>query len=68
MIRQAQAEAGTATVAAFAHGYGPLEDVRSGWVPPLKRANGQLWVNRYGYLSDAKLEAIGELSLPGATA
>jgi hypothetical protein len=59
-IRWAQAEAGVTPVHAFAHGYGPLEDVRTRVALAFAAADGRLWVNRYGYLSDAKLDAIGE--------
>jgi hypothetical protein len=59
-IRQAQEEAGATPIHAFAHGYGPLEDVRARVALAFAAAGGRLWVNRYGYLSDAKLTAIGE--------
>lgn len=46
-------------VYAFAHSYGPLEDVvarfRLAWEAPV----AGVWVNRYGYLSDAKIKALG---------
>ena len=39
---------------AFVHSYGPLADVSARFA--LARATGlPLWINRYGYLSDAKL-------------
>ena len=44
-------------VVAFAHTYGPVDDVvrRAG----IARESGMpLWLNRYGYLSDAKLDAL----------
>jgi hypothetical protein len=44
------------------HGYGPLEDVTRRFEAVAEGAAGRIEVNRYGYLSDAKLEAIGRLS------
>jgi hypothetical protein len=60
-IAQAQTEAGDTPVLAIAHGYGLLRDfeirARIAW-----QASGRrIWVNRYGYLSDAKLDALGAL-------
>jgi hypothetical protein len=39
-----------------------LEDVRARVALAFAAAGGRLWVNRYGYLSDAKLDAIGEVT------
>jgi hypothetical protein len=56
-IATAQAIAGTVPVMAFAHTYGPLDDVVARCV--LARSTGRpLWLNRYGYLSDAKIAAL----------
>ncbi len=48
-------------VYAFAHSYGPLDDVtarfRLAWQAPV----AGVWVNRYGYLADAKIEALGRV-------
>ena len=42
----------------------PMATVRSRMSPRVKlafeAAGGRLWINRYGYLSDAKLDAIGQ--------
>ena len=44
-------------VIAFVHAYGPLPDVLARY--ELARSTGlPLWLNRYGYLSDAKLAAL----------
>lgn len=49
--------ADTVPVIAFVHSYGPLADVVARF--DLARATGlPLWINRYGYLSDAKLAAL----------
>ena len=61
-IRQAQQEAGAVPVHAFAHGYGPLEDVRARAALASRAAGGRVWINRYGYLSDAKLVAVREVA------
>ncbi|HQU49316.1 MAG TPA: hypothetical protein PLM09_09355 [Casimicrobiaceae bacterium] len=56
-LEVARAEAGRVPVVAFAHAYGPIGDVvhRVG----LARSSGlPVWINRYGYLSDAKLAAL----------
>ena len=53
----AREAAGRVPVVAFAHTYGPVDDVvrRAG----IARESGMpLWLNRYGYLSDAKLDAL----------
>ena len=41
------------------HGYGPVEDVMRRFDAVAQGADGAVEINRYGYLSDAKLEAIG---------
>ena len=48
------------SVTALVHGYGPIDDFtrRLNLVADCDAING-LWINRYGYLSDAKLDAIG---------
>ncbi|MEO1089758.1 MAG: hypothetical protein AAFX81_03945 [Pseudomonadota bacterium] len=52
-------EAGPCPVFAFAHSYGPADDAlerfRIAWDAPV----AGVWINRYGYLSDEKLRAIG---------
>lgn len=50
-------------VTALVHGYGPLEDFsrRLRLVAACPAISG-LWINRYGYLSDAKLDAIAAAS------
>jgi len=49
--------AGDVPVTAFVHGYGPLADVVARYrIAAL--AGVPVWINRYGYLSDAKIGAI----------
>jgi hypothetical protein len=64
-IRQAQREAGACPIYAFAHAYGPLEDVMARLRIAWRASPPGIWINRYGYLSDAKLEALRELQQPG---
>lgn len=64
-IREAQREAGDVPVYALAHGYGPLEDFKNRLRIAWQASPHGVWINRYGYLSDEKLEAIGEVSLRG---
>jgi len=61
-IRQVISEVGNSTqVTTLMHGYGPLKDfVRRFKVVAGSPAHG-VWINRYGYLSDKKLEAVGKI-------
>lgn len=53
----ARKEAGAVPVVAFVHTYGPATDVVARY--RIAAASGlPLWLNRYGYLSDAKLAAL----------
>ena len=47
-------------VIAFAHSYGPIDDVARA---PRSRAQATApaWINRYGYLSDAKFSMLREM-------
>ncbi|MEY3460458.1 MAG: hypothetical protein RLZZ03_111 [Pseudomonadota bacterium] len=65
-LAQAQTQAGKVSVVAFTHSYGPLEDVVARVDLALQSSlqpggSGQVWINRYGYLSDAKLAALAPL-------
>lgn len=62
-LQQAQQWAGTVPVIAFTHSYGTPADVRQR-IATAASALGdgaRLWVNRYGYLSDAKLADLAQL-------
>jgi hypothetical protein len=62
-LAQAVAAArGHCKVNALVHGYGPLEDVVRRFSVALESNTDGLWLNRYGYLADAKLEAIASLT------
>jgi hypothetical protein len=58
-IMSAAAESAPVPVTAFAHGYGPVADVEDRVRIAFDAAGGRVFVNRYGYLSNAKLDAIG---------
>ncbi len=59
-ILRAQEEAGRTPILVLTHGYGPLEDFRKRLLAGQAAGRYGFWVNRYGYLSDPKLEAIRE--------
>ncbi|MCA9223547.1 MAG: hypothetical protein KDA71_24710, partial [Planctomycetales bacterium] len=53
--------AGATPIYTLAHGYGPVDDFRRRFATALSAEPHGVWINRYGYLSDEKLTAIGEL-------
>jgi hypothetical protein len=60
-LRQAKSEAlGGMPIYALAHGYGPPDDFKRRLAAAWETADG-VWINRYCYLSDDKLKAIGEV-------
>ncbi|MBL8834428.1 MAG: hypothetical protein JNL71_18705 [Rhodospirillales bacterium] len=61
-IEAARHAAGRVPVYALAHGYGPVADFEERCRIAWNASGGQIWVNRYGYLADAKLDAIGRVS------
>lgn len=56
-----RAVGGRAQVHALVHGYGPLDDFRRRFALAVESPVDGIWVNRYGYLSDEKLAAVGEV-------
>jgi len=54
---EARRLAGNVPVRAFVHSYGPLADVVARYRIAVQ-AGGPVWINRYGYLSDAKIAAL----------
>lgn len=60
-IEFARKQAGRTPVYAIAHGYGPVEDFRRRFRVAARSSPHGVWVNRYGYLSDAKLAAMKEI-------
>jgi hypothetical protein len=60
-LLQARGESvGEMPIYALAHGYGPVDDFRRRLAVAWENSDG-VWINRYGYLSDAKLAAAGEV-------
>lgn len=61
-IAQALHAAGGKTqIHALVHGYGPLDDFRRRFQLVADSPADGVWINRYGYLSDEKLDAVGEI-------
>lgn len=59
-LRTAAAQADGVPVTAFVHSYGPVADVVARY--RIAAASGlPVWINRYGYLSDAKIAALAAL-------
>ncbi len=56
-IAVARAGAAGVPVTAFVHSYGPLADVVARY-EIAATTGADLWINRYGYLSDAKIDAL----------
>jgi len=61
-IEQAQQAANDTPIYVLAHGYGPIEDFRKRIKVAHRAAHHGLWINRYAYLSDKKLDIIGEIT------
>lgn len=59
-LAMAQREAGDVPVYALAHGYGPADDFRNRLRVAWEGSRG-VWINRYGYLSDEKLDIIHQV-------
>lgn len=55
------ATGGRCPVYALVHGYGPLDDFRRRLQLVADSPVDGVWINRYGYLSDEKLDAIREI-------
>ena len=57
-IAEARRRSGTTPIYALAHGYGPIDDYRRRLGAAFKASPDGLWMNRYGYLTDEKLEIL----------
>jgi hypothetical protein len=60
-IAQAQADAGAMPVYALAHGYGPAADFRNRLRIAWNASRHGVWINRYGYLSDEKMQIVRDV-------
>lgn len=47
----------------MAHGFGPTSDFAKRFEAAYDAAEGRVWINRHGYLSDEKLDIIGKVSV-----
>jgi hypothetical protein len=52
---------GPATLVPLVHGYGPLDDFATRFAAIAQADVDGVWINRYGYLSDEKLDAVAEV-------
>ncbi len=62
-IRQTQAIADETPVYALAHGYGSAEDFKRRLAAANHASHHGFWINRYGYLSDEKLEIVRQITI-----
>lgn len=61
-INQVMAAAGAdVAITPLVHGYGPLNDFARRFKLVADSSAQGIWINRYGYLSDAKLDVVGEI-------
>ena len=54
--------AGRARTIPSAHAYGPVDNVLARVETALAAGDGTAWINRYGYLGDAKIKGLGRLT------
>lgn len=60
-IQAAQTAAGATPVYALAHGYGPREDFEQRLQAAWAASNQRIWINRYGYLTEEKIDTVGSV-------
>jgi hypothetical protein len=56
-----RAAGGQTQIHALVHGYGPLDDFSRRFQLVAESAADGCWINRYGYLSNEKLDAVGQI-------
>ena len=61
-IKQAQSDAGRTPIYSLAHGYGPLDDYRERLQVAHDASRYGMWINRYAYLTDDKLDAVRQIT------
>ncbi len=61
-IHQAQALAGDMPIYALVHSFGPMDDFRIRLENAYAAANNRVWICRYGYMSDDKLDIVGSVT------
>jgi hypothetical protein len=57
-MRQVAIEAGDMPILPSVHAYGPLDDVERRWRIGWDVGEHGMWINRYGYLSQEKLDLL----------
>lgn len=57
-ITQTTAEVGNMPILPSVHAYGPMDDVERRWRIGWETGKSGMWVNRYGYLSQEKLDLL----------
>jgi hypothetical protein len=60
-LAEARALAGDIPVYAFCHGYGPIDDMDRRLAAAWAASPDGIWVNRYGYMSNDKLDRLGRI-------
>ena len=61
-IKETRELAGDTPVYAFSHAYGPMDDYRARMEVAWQASGHRMVVNRYGYLSDDKLDVLGQVT------
>ena len=59
--RWVDSQVGDTPVWALGHAYGPVEDVKQRAKAVLEASQDRLWLNRYAYMSDEKLEGLATI-------
>ena len=59
-VQRAQLAAGATPVYSFVHGYGPVDDFERRLKIGRAASPHGIWVNRYGYLRNEKIELLGK--------
>lgn len=60
-VQRAQLAAGSTPVYSFVHGYGPVDDFKNRLEIGRAASPHGVWVNRYGYLRNEKIELLGKV-------
>lgn len=61
-FQYARRQAGDTPIAALVHAYGPPSEFAQRFATAYRAAGNHAWINRYCYLSDEKLELVGQIS------
>ncbi len=61
-IHETRSLAGETPVYAFSHAYGPVDDYRARMEVAWEASGHRMVVNRYGYMSDQKLDILGDVT------